>query len=676
MPDKISRMRYTDRALEIVDQMDLNDKIGLLAANYGLRSYFSKDGYNVFPYEAGGNKRLGVPAIKFCDGPRGVVSGYSTCFPVAMACGATFDTDLSERVGDAIGQEVRAHGANFFAGVCVNLPYNPGDGRSQESFGEDSYHVGEMAAARIRGIQKNNVVACVKHFAFNSMERARFKVNVTASKRTEREVYFPHFKRAIDEGVGALMSSYNKYQGDYCGHNSYLLRDIVKGEWDFDGPVMSDFILGVRSAVRGISGGCDIEMRFRWRYSNKAIRRGLKNGKITEAMIDDAALRIVRTMIAFNDAPDPMEYSPSLIACTEHTSLAREVADKSITLLKNDNLLPFQNVHRIALVGDLVCTENTGDHGSSMVRPPYVTTLLQAMVEDYPQIETVYIPSAEVHSRINEVKSCDAAVIVCGMRHYDEGEYIWGIARKTIGGDRAKLGLHKQDISIIKEVCPVVSTAVFLMGGNAITLNDWKDFPKAILMAYYPGMEGGRSMADILFGKVNPSGKLPFVIAKHDEDYPIVNWNARKQYYDYYHGYRKLDKEKKAAEFAYGFGLSYTSFALSDISVTTSADTALFSGTLTNTGDRSGGEVVQIYIGFTESAVDRPMKTLKGFQKLYLDAGESKQFRIEVRKQSLSFFDEQSSCYVEEDIDYLAYIGTDANTATNNALLFNFKSKE
>ncbi|MBD5095213.1 MAG: glycosyl hydrolase [Subdoligranulum sp.] len=674
MTDKKTRLSYTGRAQDIVRQMSLSEKIGLMAANYGLKSYFSKKGYNVVPYEAGGNQRLGVPAIKFCDGPRGVVSGHSTCFPVAIACGATFDTELNERVGDAIGQEVRAHGANFYAGVCVNLPYNPGDGRTQESFGEDSYHVGEIAAARIRGVQKNNVIACVKHFAFNSMERARFKVNVIASKRAEQEVFLPHFRRAIDEGVGAMMSSYNKYQGEHCGHNAYLLREVAKKQWDFDGPVMSDFILGVRSAEGGISGGCDIEMRFRWRYSEKAIRRGLKKGKITEAMIDEAALRIVRTVLAFSESPDPMVYTPELIACKEHIALAREVAEKSVTMLKNESLLPFRNIKRLALVGDLADTANIGDHGSSMVRPPYVVTLLQAMRENYPEIETVYVPTKEVNVRLEGIRACDAAVVVCGMNHGDEGEYIWGIARKTIGGDRATLGLHAPDIDMIRQVCAIQKTAVLLMGGSAITMHDWKDLPKAIMMTYYPGMEGGNALADILFGKVSPSGKLPFVIAKNDTDYPHVDWNAKEQTYEYYHGYRKLDKEGKEADFPFGFGLSYTSFAISGLTVCTTTEEAVFSGTLTNTGAVFGGEVVQLYIGFPGSAVDRPVKTLRGFQKLYLAPGESGHFELAVKKSELAYYDEARGEFRQEDLNYAAFIGTDAENAADSRLNFCFEA--
>ncbi len=676
MQDKASRLKYTNRAKQLVSQMSFDEKIGLMAANHGLSVYFNKEGYNVVPYEAGGNARLGIPVLKFCDGPRGVVSGHSTCFPVAMACGASFDTELSERIGDAIGREVRAHGANFFAGVCVNLPYNPGDGRSQESFGEDSFHVGEMAAARIRGIQKNNVIACVKHFAFNSMERARFKVNVKASKRTEREVFLPHFKRAIDEGVGALMSSYNKYQGAYCGHNAYLLRDVAKKEWDFDGPVMSDFILGVRSAAGGISGGCDIEMRFRWRYTKRAILRALRSGKITEAMIDEAALRITRTMLSFSEASDPMHYPPELIACREHTALAREAAEKSITLLKNDDhFLPLKRVRRLALVGDLADMPNIGDHGSSMVRPPYVITLLEALRKDYPEIDTVYIPSGEWNKRQTELHSCDAAILVCGMQHSDEGEYIWGIGRKTIGGDRQTLALHSAEAAMIRGICPLLPTAVVLIGGNAITMRDWKSLPRAILMAYYPGMEGGRALAEILFGKINPSGKLPFVIAQKDEDYPEVDWNAREQIYEYYHGYRKLDKEGKKSEFPYGFGLSYTSFSVEFQGVRSDSEKAFFQVSVTNTGEMSGAEVVQLYVGWNGSAVDRPVKTLCAFQKVMLDPGERKSVGLSVKKSSLAYYDEDKCDFVEEDLLYSAYIGTDADDAMKHKHDFCFGGK-
>jgi beta-glucosidase len=264
MPQKAERLQYDEKAREIISRMTLEEKIYLMSGSMsnlkmGL-DMINGHGYNYTPYPAGGCERLGVPELRFCDGPRGVVSGTSTCFPVTMARGASFDRELEERVGEAIAKEIRGAGGNFFGGVCINLPYNPGWGRSQEVYGEDSMHLGKMGSALVRGVQKHNVIACIKHYAFNSMELVRFKVSAKASKRTEREVYLRHFKECVDAGAAAVMSAYNRYQGEYCGHNDYLLNQVLKDEWGFDGFIVSDFIWGVRDTVKGANGGLDVEM--------------------------------------------------------------------------------------------------------------------------------------------------------------------------------------------------------------------------------------------------------------------------------------------------------------------------------------------------------------------------------------------------------------------------------
>lgn len=261
--NKLVRLSYTAKAKEIVSQMSLEEKVYLMSGRVSMEEMledFKERHYNWRPYPAGGNDRLGVPELKFVDGPRGVVSGNSTCFPVAMARGAAFDPELEERIGHAIGQEVRAQGGNFFGGVCINLPYNPGWGRSQEVYGEESFHLGVMGSSLVKGVQEENVIACVKHFAFNSMEWARFKVSVIADKRTEREVFLPHFKDCVDAGAGSVMSAYNLYHGVHCGHHDYLLNQVLKDEWDFDGFVISDFAWGIKDTVEAANGGMDVEM--------------------------------------------------------------------------------------------------------------------------------------------------------------------------------------------------------------------------------------------------------------------------------------------------------------------------------------------------------------------------------------------------------------------------------
>lgn len=264
---KEKRLQFTEKAQQIVDRMTLEEKVYLMSGNLSLQDMMADamgeaSHYNAKPYPAGGNEKEGVAPMLFCDGPRGVVcgTGESTCFPVTMCRGASFDAELEEEIGHAIGREVRGHGGNLFAGVCINLPYNPGWGRSQEVYGEDSFALGHMGAALVRGVQDEDVMACVKHYAFNSMEISRFKVSVDCERRTEREVYLPHFKECVDAGAASIMSSYNLYKGIHCGHSDYLLRKVLKEEWDFDGFVMSDFIWGVKDTAEAGNGGQDMEM--------------------------------------------------------------------------------------------------------------------------------------------------------------------------------------------------------------------------------------------------------------------------------------------------------------------------------------------------------------------------------------------------------------------------------
>ncbi|MDR1971211.1 MAG: hypothetical protein LBQ46_04755, partial [Treponema sp.] len=278
---KEKRLSYTEKAKAVVAQMSLEEKVDLMSGKISFGpeqiAEMSKDStkhYNHIPYPNGENKRLGVPSMRFCDGPRGVVcgTGKSTCFPVSMLRGAAFDPALEEEIGRAIGREVRAYGGNLFAGVCINLPQNPGWGRSQESYGEESFALGQLGAALVRGVQEENVMACVKHYAFNSMEISRFKVSVDCDRRTEREVFLPHFKECVDAGAASVMSAYNLYKGVHCGHHDYLLRKVLKEEWDFDGFVMSDFIWGVKDTVAGANNGEDLEMCSTIVYGDKLVK--------------------------------------------------------------------------------------------------------------------------------------------------------------------------------------------------------------------------------------------------------------------------------------------------------------------------------------------------------------------------------------------------------------------
>lgn len=669
--DKKYRLSFTEEAEKLIGQMTLKEKVVLLAGHCKWYQSMGIGSYNSVPYGAGGNERLGISQMYFCDGPRGCVSGNSTCFPVSMARGATFDTELEERVGKAIAKEIRANGGNFYGGVCINVPYNPGGGRSQETFGEDSIHIGRMAKALVKGVQSESVIACIKHFAFNSMENSRFWVNISADKRTEREIYLRHFKECIDAGAASVMSSYNRYLGHFNGANNYLLRDVLKGEWDFDGFVVSDFFFGLHETSGGMNAGLDVEMNIRRKYTYFNIKRALKKGKITMKQIDEAGVRIVRTILAAEASKGDRNYPKELIACDEHIALAREVAEKSITLIKNEGgLLPLDvnKIRSIALVGDLADEENIGDNGSSQVHPPYIKTVKQAIEENYPDAHMTFIPTADVKNRRYIIEHADAVIAVCGMKHSDEGEYI-----VVIGGDRKDLGLKNKEVEMIKLVSSYnKNTAVVLMGGNMIRMSEWHSDVSAVLMAYYPGMEGGNAIADIIFGKVNPGGKLPFVIGKKDSDFPQVSWQTLSQDYGYYHGYKKLLHDKKEEDYSYGFGLSYTEFEISEPALSEiTEDTAEFKVTVKNTGEREGSETLQLYVGYENSCVERPERELKDFKRVYLAPGEEASVILSVKKKDLAYYGENG--FIEENINYIAYIGNCEKASRENKLIFSYK---
>lgn len=662
--NKAFRLAYTTKAQEIVGQMSLEEKVYLMSGRVSMEEMledFKVRHYNWRPYPAGGNERLGVPELKFVDGPRGVVSGNSTCFPVAMARGASFEPELEKRIGHVIGKEVRAQGGNFFGGVCINLPYNPGWGRSQEVYGEESFHLGKMGTALVQGVQGENVVACVKHYAFNSMEWARFQVSVLADKRTEREVFLPHFKDCIDAGAGSVMSAYNLYHGTHCGHHDYLLNEVLKEEWDFDGFVVSDFAWGVKDTVEAANGGMDVEMCHTKFFGDKLVE-AVRNGQVSEEKIDRAALRIVRTLLAFEDANQDAIYNTNLIACPEHIALALEAAEKSMTLMKNEgNILPFSKAatKQIAVIGELGNIGNIGDHGSSRVFPPYVVTVLEGLQKLLPDAEVVFDNGEDVEQAKQLAKSVDAIVFVVGYDHDDEGESVTNEdADLKAGGDRKSLGLHAKDVALIQAVGPMnKQSAVVLIGGNMIMIEEWKDAVSAILMAYYPGMEGGTAIAKTLFGDVNPGGKLPFVVPTSENHLPQVDWDAHEIQYDYYHGYTRLDKAGIVPSLPYGFGLSYTTFDISHAEFTVANDQIEASCEVKNMGDITGDEVVQLYIGFSNSKVDRPVKVLRGFKRVTLVPGQSVQVQISCPVEKVKWYNPATMGWELEHMEYEVYIG-------------------
>lgn len=675
-PASLTPAEIDARARALLNQLTLEEKLGLRDGDTrfwpGLAEMMSPGGYASRPWVAGAVPRLGLPGIRFVDGPRGIIMKGATTFPVSMARGAAWDPELEERVGDAIGRELRALGGNFFGGVCINLLRHPAWGRAQETYGEDPRHLGALGAALARGVQKH-VMACVKHYALNSMENARFRVDVTIGERALHEVYLPHFRAVVAVGVAAVMSAYNSVNGEWCGENRVLLTDILKREWGFEGFVITDFIFGLRDAVKAAAAGQDIEMPFEM-HSARTVGPAVQSGVLPLSRIEDADLRILRQQVRFASGRDPAAYSAAVVGCAEHRRLAREVAAKSIVLLRNEGgTLPLTG-SRIALIGRLAAQPNTGDGGSSNTQPAYVVTPLQGLRAALGEAAVAFDDGADSGRAAAVAAGADAAVVVVGYTHADEGEYIppdmipmfapsfpppspseKAIAERIVqgtgsqeggfspGGDRERLTLHPDDERLILSVARAnPRTVVVLMVGSAVITEAWREAVPGILVLWYPGMEGGHALADVLLGRINPGGRLPCTFPRRAADLPVFERDATRITYDLWHGYRKLARDGHPAAFPFGYGLSYTTFAHGSLRLekTVVSPDGRVRATLevSNRGARAGDEVVQLYVGYPASSVERSARELKAFARVSLAPGETRPVTLEFAVADLAYY--------------------------------------
>ncbi len=659
-----------DAAEKLCGELTLKEKLGMLSG----RQFFIRNGYDLFvngqkyncrPCIAGGVKRLGIPEVAFSDGPRGCVMGKSTCFPVSMLRGASFDSELEYEIGSAIADEVTAQGGNYFAGICINLLRNPRWGRAQETYGEDPYLLSEMGAALTRAVQDKGVIACPKHFALNSIENIRFDVNVNCDEITLHEVYLPHFKACIDAGAMSIMGAYNLFRGDHCCESRYLLKDILRDQWGFTGFTISDFLMGVRNAPKALKAGLDIEMPQIMHYATLPFN--LKAGKVSEDDINSSVQSILRSLIKIN--PKLKKADKSVIASKEHTALARRAAAEGTVLLKNDGLLPLDKSMKVAVVGRYADKINVGDHGSSSVYSPYTVTPYEGLCNVFGKNNVVLLEGTSLTPKESEIKKCDAVIICVGSDYKQEGENLANftknddVAEMGMGGDRYSLRISKDETALIRHaVASCKNVIVNIIGGSAYVIDEWKDSVSAILHSFYGGMEGGNALADIIAGNVNPSGHLPFTVAKDEDDYPPFLFPGSKErdmLYGYYHGYTLLDKEGKAASFPFGFGLSYTKFDYQRVTAKVVKDEVRVSLTVRNKGDRDGKTVIQVYAG---AEGDHPVKQLKGFKKVLAAAGESQRVTLSIPLSRLAFYDPATkSTYNEKK--YTLYIGQDAEDA-------------
>jgi beta-glucosidase len=698
----LSREQVEEKAQALLEQMTLKEKVWMLNGNWDPVGSFVEyqNRYNPIPIETNGCPRLGISPIAFTDGPRGVVMGHSTCFPVSMARGASFDRSLEKRIGDVIGKEARAQGASYFGGVCINLLRHPAWGRSQETYGEDPFLLGEMGKALTEGVQAHNVIACIKHYAVNNIENSRFWVNVKADERTMREVYLPHFKKSVDAGAASVMGAYNLFSGDHCCESRTLLTDILRDDWGFEGFVISDFVAGVRDTKKAIEAGLDIEMPMPIHYQRNLLK-AVEDGRVSEETVNTAVLRILRTLLVFENTPEKMAYSMDLVASKAHTELAREVAEKSMVLIKNaKGVLPFQkSVKRILIAGELGNRANTGDAGSSKIDAPYVVTPLEGLCNYFGAgAEIVLCDESELDNAADEAARADCVIIAVGNDKYDEGEYIGpdtndanddfsfmeavvkgyeNMGRSVSGfggpmpgedgakgGDRKSLSLKPAQIELIKRIGSInPNTVVVLIGGGMIMTREWEDTVPAIMYSWYSGMEGGNALSRILFGDVNPSGKLPFTIPQEQSHLPYFSNTDAEITYDLYHGYTLLDKQGHQPAYPFGFGLSYTTWEYGKPQLDKRVNHVMVTVDLENAGDVAGAEVVQVYVGINQSAVDRQKKLLKGFEKVYLEPGQSVTVSIPVDLDELRYFSNEQRKWIFEPGTYSFYVGSSSDEA-------------
>ncbi len=716
------------RALALLAQLSTAEKLALLDGDTpfwaGLLDIAARDASHRHPWPAAQVPRLGLGGLQFVDGPRGVcLEGGATTFPVPIARGACWDRQLEERIGEAMALEARSFGANWVAAVCVNLLRHPGWGRAQETYGEDPVHVGELGAACTRGLQRH-ALACVKHFALNSIDSSRFLVDVRASPRVLDELYLPQFRACVEAGAASVMSAYNRVNGIWCGQHPELLDGILRGRWGFTGFVVTDFIFGVRDGVAALLAGQDLEMPFRMVFEG-VLADALADGRLPRERVDAAALRLLRAQLALPAGA----YPASLRRCAAHLQLARQAASGSIVLLRNEGpVLPFSGLSSLAVVGRLAAQPNLGDRGSSDTRPPpgAVVTPLDGLRAAAPQLAITHVDGDDPAAAATAAAGCEAAVVVVGLDWRLEGEHIhpgdiapilrqipppdllqspallrrlgrrrlrrlWQPAAELIAwitghatprqggdfasGDRTDLRLPPRQVALIRAVAAAnPRTVLVLMGGGAVLMEAWRQAVPAILLLWYPGEQGGHALADVLLGRVSPSGRLPFTLPEGPEQLPPFEPRATEVVYDLWHGYRRLGRDGERAAYPFGFGLSYSRFQLSDPRVSLPRDLngelqgeaggaggegdaapaagVLVAVTLHNRGPMAAAEVVQVYLEPPGLGLERPPRTLVGFERVELAAGASRRLQLSIALRRLAVFDEARDGFAIEPGDH------------------------
>ena len=637
---------------DIIDKMKLEEKAALLSG---------KGEWQTWEFE-----RLGIPSMFCSDGPHGIrkqagagdhlglnPSLPATCFPTAATVANSWDPELGEGIGKALGEEARVQGVNVVLGPGLNIKRSPLCGRNFEYFSEDPYLAGKMAAGYVRGIQSQGVYACPKHFAVNSQELRRMAMNAVVDERTLREIYLTGFEIAVKEGnARSIMTSYNQVNGTYANENKHLLRDILRGEWGYDGIVITDWG-GSNDHIQGVEAGSDLEMPTPGLDSARQIVAAVKEGKLKESAVDECVDRLLEAVLTLTkNGEAPGEFDKEA-----HHALARRAAGESAVLLKNEeNILPLKPGTRVALIGDFAFEPRYQGAGSSMVN----ATSLDKMSELISGSGLVLAGSSKGYIRTGEEDAVLAKEAVDLAQSADVVLYCFGLDElsESEGIDRTHMRIPQNQISLLESMARVNQNIVGILSAGAAVEMPWHYCLKGLLHGYLYGQAGAGAMLDILTGKINPSGRLNETYPVRYEDTPAFRYfpseERNSEYREgLYVGYRYYDTSKVRVMYPFGFGLSYTQFEYSGLEV----DDTGVSFTVTNTGKTDGAEVAQLYVGMKDAKVYRPEKELKGFAKVYLKAGESSKVRISFDDKTFRYWNVRTNRWEIEGGTYRIMVG-------------------
>lgn len=678
---------YEAKIDSLISQMTVEEKVAMVHGNSSFTS--------------GGVKRLGIPELTMSDGPHGVrkehgrdwkhdegVKDSASYLPTGISLAATWNPELGYAFGKVLGSEANYRGKDVILGPGINIIRTPLNGRNFEYLSEDPHLISKMVVGCIHGIQDQGVAACVKHYLANNQEYERNFVNVEMSERALREIYLPGFKAAVQEGgVLTLMGSYNKFRGQYCTHNEYLINTVLKGEFGFQGAVISDWgaVHNTMEAAKfgtDIEMGTDLEMPPKARDYNKFFMADtlislIKSGQVQESLIDEKVRRILRVMFKTKMFG---KRTPGSFNTSEHQSIALKIAEEALVLLKNDNVLPLnkQAIKSMAVIGANATRKHAGGGGSSQVNAKYEITPLQGLkslagekIKVSSALGYVVTKGSKgndklIQEAVKAAAGADVAIVVGGYVHgytdeWDDNAY------DAEGADKPDMKLPFGQDELIEAVLKAnANTIVVLIGGGPVDMQKWVGKVKGIIQAWYPGMEGGNALAKVIFGEVNPSGKLPITFPAKLEDSPAHALHAypgdsklNEEYKEgIFVGYRYFDTKKVQPQFAFGHGLSYTTFSYEKLSLTKADSTVTVKLNVKNTGKVMGGEIVQVYVKDDQASVERPEKELKAFAKIFLQPGESKEVELKLSEDAFQYYDEKNKRFVLEPGKFTILVGS------------------